>query len=139
MVYRFAFEGLVEYTTLTDRSLAHNFGCSLFAPLISVNSKQPQLVKCSAPDVCVTIALMEKETISREANDKDAWICVCGNTPCSDGFYPCNEKGVEVEPDARWTTNCYVCAKCGRIINFETLEVAGRNREIADGYAVSLK
>jgi hypothetical protein len=43
VIYRFAFKGLIERTTLSDRSLAHDVGTSLFALFISVNSKQPQL------------------------------------------------------------------------------------------------
>ena len=58
--------------------------------------------------------------------DPDCWICVCGNEPGSDGFYPCNSEGEEVEPTPQdWPTNCYVCAYCGRIINQNTLEIVG--------------
>src|SRR6476659_3944427 len=42
VIYRFAFKGLIEGTTFSDRSLAHDVGTSLFALSISVNSKQPQ-------------------------------------------------------------------------------------------------
>ena len=35
-------------------------------------------------------------------------------------------EGNEVEPVAGWD-NLYVCARCGRIINQDTLEVIGRN------------
>lgn len=54
----------------------------------------------------------------------DDWICLCGNRPMQDGFYPCNAKGEMVEPTVEtWTTNWYVCARCGRIIDQNTLEV----------------
>src|SRR5436189_5294995 len=33
VVYRFAFKGLIERTTFSDRSLAHDVGTSLFTPL----------------------------------------------------------------------------------------------------------
>ena len=53
-------------------------------------------------------------------------MCLCGNEPLSEGFYPCNGEGEEVEPTLeQWTTNCYVCAQCGRIINQDTLEIVG--------------
>jgi hypothetical protein len=46
-----------------------------------------------------------------------AWICLCGNVPCDDGFYTCDAKGNEVEPTAMdWTIGLYVCAACGRMI-----------------------
>lgn len=67
-----------------------------------------------------------KEYITHEAEDHDAWHCICKNTPCGGGFYPCNEKGDEMEPVEGWN-NLYVCADCGRIINQDTLEVMGRN------------
>ncbi len=57
--------------------------------------------------------------------EKD-WVCVCGNIPESDGFYPCDEDGLEIEPtkESRWS-GLYVCARCSRIIDQETLEVVG--------------
>ena len=69
-----------------------------------------------------------KEYITSEPGDKDAWHCICGNTPPNGGFYACDEQGNEVEPtEADWKTGNYVCADCGRIINPDTLEVVGRN------------
>ena len=54
------------------------------------------------------------------------WECLCGNTPISDGFYPCNNDGGEVEPTPEeWNGVTYVCARCGRIINQNTGEVIG--------------
>ena len=71
---------------------------------------------------------MPKEIITHEAGNDEAWICICNNTPVSDGFYPCDEDGNEIVParGSGWE-NLYVCASCGRIINQETLEVVGRN------------
>lgn len=71
---------------------------------------------------------MEKEHIKHEAGNDEAWICLCNNTPTGDGFYPCNEKGDEMEPTigSNWN-GLYVCAKCGRIIDQKTLEVVGMN------------
>jgi hypothetical protein len=71
---------------------------------------------------------MPKEFITHEAGSYDAWICICGNTPDSDGFYTCDEAGDEIEPtaDSDWN-GLYVCANCGRIIDQETLEIVGQN------------
>lgn len=69
-----------------------------------------------------------KEYITHSAGDKDAWTCVCGNRPTSDGFYSCDKEGNEVVPTREaWKTNWYVCARCGRMIDADTLEVVGRN------------
>jgi len=67
------------------------------------------------------------ERIKLEPGVEDGWVCLCGNTPADDGFYPCDEKGNEVEPVEGWN-NLYVCFKCGRIINQDNLEVLGWNR-----------
>ncbi len=64
------------------------------------------------------------EHIKREKADKDAWVCICGNTPADDGFYPINEDDREVEPTPEeWKTNQYFCDRCGRVIDQNTLEV----------------
>jgi hypothetical protein len=65
------------------------------------------------------------EFIKHEAGDSDAWICLCGNNPVSDGFYPCDHDGNEVEPVTGWK-GLYVCSRCGRIIEQSTLRVIGR-------------
>lgn len=52
------------------------------------------------------------------ANKCGEWHCVCGNMAEKDGFFPCNESGEEVEPDANWS-KYYVCARCGRIYDNE--------------------
>lgn len=62
--------------------------------------------------------------ITHESGDKDAWVCLCGNTPSNAGFYPVNNNGEVVEPTySEWNTNNYVCSNCGRIIDMNTLEV----------------
>lgn len=67
------------------------------------------------------------ESISHEPNNPEAWICLCKNTPMADGFFACDKDGNEVEPTpAAWTTGCYVCARCGRIIDQATLAVVGQ-------------
>lgn len=66
------------------------------------------------------------EQIKTEPEVEDGWICLCGNTPADDGFYPCDENGNEMEPVTGWN-DIYVCLKCGRIIDQHTLRVVGRN------------
>ena len=69
-----------------------------------------------------------EERISHEPNNPEAWICLCGNKPVGDGFFPCDASGNEVEPTpADWTTGCYACARCGRIIDQKSLAVVGRS------------
>ena len=71
---------------------------------------------------------MPQQFISHEANNAEAWICICGNTPDSDGFFPCDTNGNEMQPtlDSGWS-GIYICARCGRVINQDTLEVVGFN------------
>jgi hypothetical protein len=68
---------------------------------------------------------MKIMTITSTAPDE--WECVCGNRPRLEGFYPCNEQGEQVEPTpGDWTTDCYVCDRCGAIIDQSTLEIDGQ-------------
>ena len=55
-------------------------------------------------------------------------ICLCGNYPAGDGFYPCLADGTEVEPvsEGPWEGRLYCCAQCGRIIDQDTCLVTGR-------------
>jgi hypothetical protein len=66
------------------------------------------------------------ERIKHEEGNQEAWICLCGNAPTSDGFYPCDKNGNEMVPAEGWD-NLYVCARCGRIIDQDSLEVVDRN------------
>jgi hypothetical protein len=60
------------------------------------------------------------------AEDKKTWVCICGNTLSDSGFFTCDKKGRQVEPTPEeWTTDCYVCAECGRIIRMDDLRVLG--------------
>ena len=70
---------------------------------------------------------MTKEFITHDKEDKDGWICVCGNTPLGAGFFACDKNGVQMEPDVTlWKEPLYVCHACLRISNGLTLEVIGR-------------
>jgi hypothetical protein len=46
----------------------------------------------------------------------ETFVCDCGNTPDSDGFFPCDEAGRIIEPtaDSDWD-GLYVCERCGQL------------------------
>jgi hypothetical protein len=56
------------------------------------------------------IVTRTKEFIRHELQDDDAWVCICGNVPSGDGFFPCNKDGNEIEPteESGWD-GLYVC------------------------------
>lgn len=56
----------------------------------------------------------------------DAWLCICGTRPDFDGFYPCDRDGNEMKT-VEGREDLYVCARCGRIIKQDFLEVVGQN------------
>jgi hypothetical protein len=81
--------------------------------------------------MCGIMLLMEHITFEKDeylGDIKDAWVCICGNKPDYQGFFPCDADGNEMVPDVQsdWA-GLYVCGRCGRIIKQETLEVIGHN------------
>jgi hypothetical protein len=73
-----------------------------------------------------------KEYIIRGSDDDADWICICGNETERLGFHPCDSAGNKMEPLASSDWNdLYVCGKCGRIIDQNTLEVVGLSSEPA--------
>jgi len=70
--------------------------------------------------------MFQHQDITHEIDDDQAWICICDNEPSEDGFYPCDEKGNEVEPVAGWGGR-YVCFRCGRIIDPNSFRVVARS------------
>ena len=55
---------------------------------------------------------------------EDKWECRCGNTHDLDGFEPCDEHGREVPAElGPWDGALYVCTRCWRVINGDTLEI----------------
>jgi hypothetical protein len=53
-------------------------------------------------------------------HEENGWLCLCGNTPTSDGFYPCTPEGAECEPTPEWA-GYYWCARCDGVIDSHTL------------------
>jgi len=77
-----------------------------------------------------TDMLLVHDEITRDyiiEEETDWWVCKCGNKPDCDGFYTCNEIGEIVPPSISegWDEKHYVCHKCWRIINSNTLEIVG--------------
>lgn len=66
-------------------------------------------------------------TITEYLTGSQDWVtCRCGNEPHTDGFYACDERGAIVTPtEAEWKTNLYVCIRCGRYFDNDTLKVVG--------------
>lgn len=81
----------------------------------------------------------EKINVLDPENPEETWLCVCGNVPSDNGFYPCNTSGEEIDPSfkAGWR-GLAVCGKCGRIINSETLCVVGKKAENVSQYWLAI-
>jgi hypothetical protein len=54
--------------------------------------------------------------------DTDVWVCPCGNTPDSGGFYAATIDAVELDPSegGDWDARLYACAACGRVADQHT-------------------
>ena len=64
--------------------------------------------------------------------EADWWVCICGNDPIQEGFYPCDATGKEVEPTPEaWTSGLYMCDRCGVLINCETHDIVGQRAQTA--------
>lgn len=59
--------------------------------------------------------------------DTNWFECLCGNEPDTDGFFPCKVDGTIVTPElnGEWNGELYVCARCNRIIDGQSLKVEG--------------
>ena len=75
--------------------------------------------------------------------------CTCGNTTHTDGFYPCDNNGNEIEPMKDWK-GLYICGRCSKIHDTNTEptqrifydEATERNytlAELEDGYNKTTK
>jgi hypothetical protein len=49
----------------------------------------------------------------------DDFECECGNTVTDSGFHSCNEKGIEMEPNAGEWKGHYVCGQCEQVFLLE--------------------
>lgn len=68
------------------------------------------------------------EVIDYEGTDELCWVCKCGNSPDSDGFYTCDKDGnlIEATTNSVWD-NLYRCACCGRVLDQRDRRVLGIN------------
>lgn len=66
----------------------------------------------------------QTEFIKQEVGNQEAWVCLCGNTPVDQGFFPSDERGIEGAPVQGWG-GLYTCDRCGRVIDSMTLRVVG--------------
>lgn len=55
------------------------------------------------------------------------WKCICRIRSKNKGFYPCNAEG-EFERDLWGRGKFYACARCGRMIAPQSLEIVGLTR-----------
>jgi hypothetical protein len=62
---------------------------------------------------------------ARAALVNESWVCNCGNTPHTDGFFTCDKEGALLEPtlDSGWE-NLYKCERCGLIFHVDDGPVA---------------
>jgi hypothetical protein len=64
----------------------------------------------------------------------DDWLCLCGNRPREDGFFPVHGGGKIVDPALEeWTANEFICDRCGRMIVADTL-LAPRQLNLRETY-----
>ena len=69
-----------------------------------------------------------KQTTTEKVKINDGLIiCICGNEPYINGFYPCLDNGLVVEPiiGGEWNEKLYYCEQCHRIIDDTTGDVVG--------------
>lgn len=80
-----------------------------------------------------------EKAITHEPQDKDAWVCICGNMPSENGFYSCDASGALAdgamdESANGWDGKHYLCNQCKRVIDGDTLQiVAQRKYQIEHG------
>jgi hypothetical protein len=72
--------------------------------------------------------------------DTNWFVCLCGNTPDSEGFFACKQNGEITSPvvGGLWNGKTYVCGQCDRIIVENNLRVIGecseRVQKLNDNY-----
>jgi len=100
---------------ISDREISHDLLIDLLVMLKGITGKQePSVLKA-----------ITGEQINHD-QDRDDWICLCGNYPAMNGFYSCDEDGNWIEPAEEWN-DLYRCHQCGRVINDSDHTVIGIN------------
>lgn len=80
-----------------------------------------------------TILLKTSGRIQSSNPFNEDWQCECGNTETSDGFYPCNAVGEEVEPSAGEWLEIMVCGRCGHMYTHDGVRYGQRHPEARVG------
>ena len=58
-----------------------------------------------------------------KASACDWFVCLCGNSPASDGFDACSPDGEVVEPTVKgWDGIHYLCLRCEAVYNQDTMD-----------------
>lgn len=102
---------------ITDREITHHLLIDLLDMLKSIAGRHGQ-----PPSVLKAVSA---ETIMCD-EDRDNWICNCGNYAALHGFYACDADGNLIEPAGEWD-NLYRCDQCGRVIDQRNHKVIGIN------------
>lgn len=55
----------------------------------------------------------------------DFFVCECGNSPDTSGYYSCRPSGEICEPDFDWDGYSYLCVGCNRIYDIEEMREIG--------------
>lgn len=76
-------------------------------------------------EITAVLTAYEQAAMEFVEDTDNACCCVCGNEPCDQGHYPCDEYGELREPDEGWT-DLYRCANCGRVWHSPDGLVVGR-------------
>jgi hypothetical protein len=86
-----------------------------------------QLIMLQHKSSVATTAQNAPEFITEK--NMDDWHCICGNNTFGDGFDTCDPNGNIMEPLIGSIWEChYLCNSCGRIIDQETFQVIGINK-----------
>ena len=74
---------------------------------------------------------------SQVAINNGNWICICQNTPDSDGFTPITADGILT--DMGLESELYRCNSCGRVIQNDNGAVVGTTTKLVKGHPTTQK
>lgn len=126
--YRCNSEGVTEYPLLNNEFIRCIKCYRIF------NAKSLRVVGQLDTDMFGKV-VMNKISAEKIKTDRMGWMCICGNQPDYQGFYPSDEQGNELDPDGPFGKDwqqLWTCDRCGRIINDKTLKVVGQTEKGRD-------
>jgi hypothetical protein len=76
------------------------------------------------PDSPYNMEVSMNQNVISYDSEYDVLTCTCKNTVESDGFYPADQYGVEIEPtiNGEWDGSTWVCARCLALCHFTFTE-----------------